>query len=250
VSTRRKSVAGGRQEVEARIAEIRRALAEEEETLKAMRTLEAKGYKVVSGERAAPVAYRKRVVRATPRLKSKRVSVRKGNGDLFAHARITWSNEMRRVLAGLTEGISYSDLLSEIAKGELGAHRSKGDKGFYQAIKRLTKSGEIVKSKGLIYPAKVAEEFKARGMELPARGVDRGGSRTIIRAILAKHPNGLSGPQIQEAAAQHPDAPPSIRAHKHYVYNILGQMKKAGEIAHEGNMYRMTKTGGTVHVMH
>lgn len=162
--------------------------------------------------------------------------------------RMTWTQGVVNVLHGQSSGISHVDLLAELRKTELGEHVSKGAKGFYQAIKRLHDGGAIVKSGGLIYSARLASKLKESGQPVHERVVGRGGSNTIVLGILNDHPQGLSAPELKEMAARHPDAPASIRVHKHYIYNVLSILKKDGVITNENGKYRLvTKPQGGVH---
>src|SRR6266705_1197397 len=160
-------------------------------------------------------------------------SARRING-----ARLTWASEVSKVLNESKTGISHQDLLAELSKTALGDNVSNGAKGFYNAVARLTKAGEVVKSGGLLYSFKLAQEIRDRGEALPSRVVGRGGSSSIVLGILHDHPHGLSGPQIKEIAGKHPDAPPSIREHGQYIYNVLGSLQRSGLITkHEGKYW-------------
>src|SRR5882672_6402224 len=151
---------------------------------------------------------------------------------------------MWRVMKQKQSGISYGDLLAELVKHpDLGKNRSKGDKGFYQAIRRLIAAGDLVKVGGTLYTASLAKLLRDQGHpipETPSNGRS-GGARSIILSVLIEHPKGLTGPQLKQIiAAKHPDAPSSLRSDSHYIYNVLGGMKKAGEVAKEGDFYKTT----------
>lgn len=243
VSIRRKGenlALAGTAQVEAEIAELERALSARKQYLNAIRLIESQGGRVVL-RKSVPI----RTARAARKsVKPRRVvRVRPAPPPAQEPVRLTWSDEMRRVLGLQTTGISYPDLLAEISKSALGTTRSKGDKGFYQAVKRLTESGEVVKNNGLLFSKELAEEMAKKGMPLPRRVVGRGGSGTIVLGILHDNPQGLSAPEIKEKAATHPEAPDSIRVHKHYIYNVLGNLVDDGLITRNEGKYQLAKAG-------
>lgn len=230
--------ASGAKRVQAEIDAIKRTLLEKEKVLEAIRVAEAAGYRVLQSKtakrRAGLKNWDKKLMRVAEKLDSEA-------------ARLTWSAEMRRVLGEQDAGISYSDLLAILVNGDLGKHRSTGDKGFYQAIRRLTAAGELVKSGNLLYSAELAKTLKANGEALPVRSAERGGAGSIVLGILDQNPRGLSAPELKEKAGNHPDAPKSIRAHPHYIYNVLRKLAKAGKVTKEGYKYRRTAETAVVH---
>lgn len=225
--------AGGARQIEAEVAALERALSEKKEILDAVRLVESSGLRVLP-KVAAP---RAKILKG-----AKSRAVRKARSAKTADSRLTWSDEMRHVLQEQEAGISYGDLLAILAKGPLGKKpRSKGDKGFYQAIKRLTDAGDIVKGGGLLYSAKLAQTLKSRGKPLPVHVSGRGGSSSIVLGILNEHPQGLSGPEIKELAGKNPNAPRSMREHDQYIYTVLGGLKQAGAILRmEDGKYRLS----------
>ncbi len=225
--------------VEAEIASLERQLSERKEYLSAVRLIESRGGRVV-----LPSAKHE-----TSSTKHVRVPIKKDapiNGS-----RLTWSDEMRRILSKQRSGISYRDLLAEIAKGEL--PRSSGDKGFYQAIKRLHDAGELEKRGGLLYAPDVLRSLEASGVTIPD-GPQRttGGSGDIVRFILKQNPKGLSGPELRELLRAHPDAPKSMQKHPHYIYNILGSLIGTGKITKQNGKYLLAQPSpdGKGHAVH
>jgi len=227
--------------VEAEIASLERQLSEKREYLDAVKLIESRGGRVV-----LPSA--KPETRQAP---TKHVRAPKNapvNGS-----RITWSGEMRRILSKQRSGISYRDLLTEIASGALNKSRSAGDKGFYQAIKRLNDAGELVKRGGLLYAPDILSKLEANGVSIP-EGPQRstGGSGDIIRFILKQNPKGLSGPELRELLRAHPDAPKSMQKHPHYIYNILGSLIGTGKITKANGKYLLAQPSpdGKGHAVH
>lgn len=243
---------------ESKAAALQRQLAAQQELIRALKVVEAHGIPIGIASARKPARPRRhkpvKVARSAPpqliKPRLPKIVARK----LLArrHGHLTWTEGMWRVLQQQTAGISYNDLMAELLKGELGQNPSKGHKGFYQAIRRLSSSGDVVKIGGMLYTAKLANELRRKGAELPVikPGAGRGGSRVLILKILNAHPPGLTAPEIKQMAAKDPDATESLRVHKHYVYNVLGQMKKDGQITHEGNIYRIASPSVATNVMH
>ena len=250
VEVLKKKPVPGSGQIQAEIAALEQALAAKRKLAEAVATIEAHGdYEVVRKTRAKPPA--------RPPLQSKAIKLRSKRParkiEARNYGRPTWTDEIWRVLSSQTAGMSFGDLLAEVAKGELGKHRSKGDKGFYGALHRMFASGDVLKVRGLLYTAALVETLRAKGEQLPEAsrpGNGRGGSRDIIRDVLIRHPQGLTGRQIKELASKHAEAPTSLRGKSHYIYNVLGQMKKAGEILHEGDIYRVSSPSVATNVMH
>jgi hypothetical protein len=239
-------------QIEGEVAALERELAKKKKILDAVRLLESSGMVVVPN---APSVRRGRFSgKATPVRPVKKPVIAKAARNIAAreYGRLTWTDAMWRVMEEQTDGISYGALLAELVKGELGKNRSKGDKGFYQAIRRLVASGDLVKIGGLLYTNSLVASLRERGDDLPEapRGNGRGGSRHIIMAVLSDHPRGLTGQQIKEMAAKYANAPNSLRSDSHYIYNVLGQMKKDGQITHEGNIYRMGTAPSETRAVH
>ena len=243
-------------QVESEVAALERELALKKKILEAIRIVESSGM-VVTPPNAA-TARKVRPFRKATAVRPVRKPVTVTTVRKIAareYGRLTWTDAMWSVMQEQKQGISYTALLAELVKGELGNNRSKGDKGFYQAIRRLVASGDMVKIGGLLYTASLAAALRARGENLPEAqraGNGRGGSRHIILSVLTEHPRGLTGPQIKHLAAKHPNAPSSLRSDSHYIYNVLYLMKKDGEITHEGNVYRIgtMPTGSEARAVH
>jgi hypothetical protein len=232
---------------------LERALAEKKKVLEAIKIVEASGMVVAAPRAPTPRAVRK--ARAAKPFVGKAIidNITKPvlvvpraqrNLEQREYGRVVWSEEMWKVLKEQKQGISYADLLAELVKNpELGNNRSKGNKGFYQAIRRLTQAGDVEKIGGLLYTKALAKSLRARGDALPQSHPTpgrNGGARSIILALLTNYPGGLTGSQIKEIAAKHPDAPSSLRSDSHYIYNVLGGLKKKGEIAKDGELYKTT----------
>lgn len=79
---------------------------------------------------------------------------------------------------------------------------------------------------------------------LDAAVLDRG---VIERPGAGGNAQGLSAHDLKDRAAKHPDAPASIRIHKHYIYNVLANLRKDGVITRSGERYMLAKPQGGVH---
>lgn len=162
--------------------------------------------------------------------------------------RPTWRSDVVSVLGAEQQGITYQGLLVKVIDRHPDRPRSDGDKGFYHAMRRLLKSGAVTRaSNGLLYSAKLLKEMTERGEALPAPKAEHGGSPAIVVRILKDFPKGLPGPELGQKAAQQPDAPASMRTHKHYIYNVLGKLRADGVVMKDGHNYRLASSGQVVH---
>lgn len=202
--------------------------------------------KVKSPSRARPKAKKKiktKPIGDTAKRKVKQI-------DLFPKAENspTWTIEISRRIEQHPEGIAHSKLLGEILKSpppELAI--SAGYKGFYHAIRRLLKRGDIVKHGTLLYTAKAMEAIRESGQELPVPDRRVGGTGAIVIETLGKHPTGLTGPQLQALASMEPGAPKSMRDHPHYIYNVLSSLISNGRVKKFRGMYKLAEPQGVTH---
>ena len=152
----------------------------------------------------------------------------------------TWGKELLRIAKENRRGMTNRELLEEAAKTSLGKSRSKGDKGFYNALARLVKGGELVKHEGFVYADKVFQKLKANGEPLPVNPSYRAGTTPgLVAEVLGAHPDGLAAGDLQEIVAKRPEAPDSIRKHRHYIYNILNSLIESKAVEKEDGVYRL-----------
>ena len=155
----------------------------------------------------------------------------------------TWAGEVARILNESHQGLSRKEILAKANETDLGNRRSAGDKGFYNAITRLAKRGEIAKHGGLLYSSKLLKELKARGELLPdvSIGVQirPGSSGSFVVSALTKHPNGLSAPELKTVLSAERDAPMSLKKHTQFIYNVFGTLIGAGVVTKKDGIYRL-----------
>jgi len=161
----------------------------------------------------------------------------------------SWTEAIMQVVNGKTQGMAHPDVLKEVVE-RFSLPLSKGAKGFYNAIKRLSDDGAVVKRGGLIYTPALVAALERSGQVLPVRQVDRGGSLSIVLGVLRDHPRGLSAPQVKELVGKHPDAPRSITQHKHYIYNVLGVLVQRGRIMRRSGIYKLAEQQAVQPALH
>lgn len=148
----------------------------------------------------------------------------------------------------MERGIPHKELLTKIIEKHPTLEQSQGDKGFYNAVARLAKGGEITKFGGLLYSTRVVNLLREKGEKLPDMTLEvrrrAGGSAQIVIEILEKHPGGLSGPDLKKVVAEIPEAPKSVREHGQYIYNILATLMGSGVVTKKDGIYRLKKTKG------
>ena len=164
--------------------------------------------------------------------------------EIETEGRVTWIGELRRLLAAANRGVAHQEALASLKSTPLGDRTSAGDKGFYNAVSRLEKRGELVKASGLLYSKKMADEMVARGEPLPGQSLESrrraGSSAAIVLQVLREHPEGLIAPDLKDAAAAVPGAPESIAKHGQYIYNVLSTLIGQCEVEKDANgVYRI-----------
>lgn len=159
---------------------------------------------------------------------------------------LTWISEVDRVLQQASRGLTHSQLRDELRNSKIEAMASAGDKGFYNAIARLTKQGRLVKSGGLLYSAAFAFKFTQEGKALPNAPFENkrkhGGSAALIIDALYDYEEGCTANELRTILAENPDAPKSLRDHGQYIYNILANTIGAGDVAKLGEKYILTES--------
>lgn len=148
--------------------------------------------------------------------------------------RITWAGELKGLLDSSPVGVSHKDALAKLKQTSLGERVSKGEKGFYNAVARLEKSGSLVKSGGLLYSKQLVEAMESRGEALPDVSTETrrraGGSAAVVLEVLRANPDGLNANDLRAKLAELPGVSQSITNHHHYIYNVLGTLMGQGEI--------------------
>lgn len=156
----------------------------------------------------------------------------------------TWVSAVREVLMLLEKGVPHKELLALIRQTYPELPVSNGEKGFYNAVFRLTERKELVKHGGLLYAASVVQAIEARGEKLPKapeHQVRRGSSGEIVLEVLKANPKGLTGPDLRKVVSEMPNAPKSLREHGQYIYNILATLMGTGAVVKNGAIYQLAE---------
>lgn len=163
--------------------------------------------------------------------------------EIAAANRPSWVVAVRNVLEGCDHGLTHREVFDRIKKAIPDMPTSNGEKGFYNAIARLSERGQLVKHGGFLYSPKVLSGLKARGKDLPELpGRTRpGGSGEIVLSLLREHKEGLTGPELKRLAASVPDAPRSLIDHGQYIYNILGALIGNGAVVKDDGIYKLNR---------
>jgi len=82
----------------------------------------------------------------------------------------------------------------------------------------------------------VAKHIEVAAPPPPAQGklAKGGGSYAIVLDVIRENTQGLPAREIGRKASEHPEAASSLKRHVHYIYNILDNLAKRGQIV-KGN---------------
>lgn len=163
-----------------------------------------------------------------------------------AGSRLTWKSGLLDVLTKANTGLTHQDALAKLKETELGKRVSTGEKGFYNAVSFLDKSGQIVKHAGRLYAKPVYDFIKEKGhLPQPAVGarLRPGGSGQAVLDVLRKAPFGLDVNQLREQLTQVEGLPESVTKHHHYIYTVLGTLTGQGAIERDAKGVYKVKRG-------
>ena len=161
-------------------------------------------------------------------------------------ALLSWASCIQRTLDSALTGMTHQEVLAKVKSNFPELPVSKGDKGFYNAIGKLSERGLLVKHAGSLYSPTVIESITKRGENLPAVPevqTRAGSSGEIILAILDDHAEGLSAADLKKLVDDVPNAPKSLREHSQYIYNVLATLIGSGRVSKSGNLYRLAGNG-------
>lgn len=157
----------------------------------------------------------------------------------------SWTSEMARILASQQGGMTHKDLQQAIRETDFGKQANPGDKGFYNAISRLSEKGVVVKAGGLLYHSDVTNRILARGEALPDLTIDlnrrAGSAGSLVVEVLGNYPKGLTAPELKKLVAAREDAPKSLQDHGQYIYNVLSTLMGNGTVLRKNGIYRLAK---------
>lgn len=158
---------------------------------------------------------------------------------------LTWMSEVER-LVNACDNIEKQEVLNRLLETPLGKKASKGFKGFYNAVSRLSASGKITQNGTKLYSRRAIELMEARGESLPTdRKVSSSG--VLVVGVLGKYQTGLTGGQLQQMVSSEPNAPESLRKHKHYIYGVLNSLIESGHVVKRRGIYHLAAKDQTQH---
>ena len=117
---------------------------------------------------------------------------------------------------------------------------SVGEKGFYTAIAKLEKRGDLIKAGSLLFSREAMDKAKQRGELIPEEAVSRiGASGVAVLEALGDQPEGLSASDLKEIVSARPDAAKSMKKHSNYIYNVLSHLIESGRVVKVDKLYRL-----------
>jgi hypothetical protein len=139
--------------------------------------------------------------------------------------------------------VSYSEAKAEILKSELADKFQKSDKGFYNAIARLNKAGEIIAYKGHLFAPDVFRKFQedlaaGRVRELRmANAAHRSPMGEATLDILSRRKAGAESGHLIWELRKNPEFAAAIDKNKTHPYNVFARLVKTGEVIKRGKRY-------------
>lgn len=157
--------------------------------------------------------------------------------------KVSWTREISRILRENAGPVGFRELRAEIERGPLAERMARSDKGFYGAVGKLEKRGDLVKYKGWLFDPGAFRTFQhelAAGMrdDLEDKTHQRSspmGNR--ILEILSRHPNGIESKRLVEELKRDPAFADVIKRNATSAYNVFTRLVKRGEIRKEGRVY-------------
>lgn len=139
--------------------------------------------------------------------------------------------------------VSYSDAKTEILKSDLAEKFKQSDKGFYNAISRLAKAGEIVSYKGHLFAPAAFQKFKedfAAGLVRDLK-IENSAHRSPMGEatlnILSQRKAGAESGHLIWELRKNQEFAAAIDKNKTHPYNVFARLVKTGEIIKRGKRY-------------
>ena len=154
-------------------------------------------------------------------------------GDQDSMDKLTWIGQTRRIINAADRGLSYAEILTELKALPLAP--SVGDKGFYNAMVRLESKGEVVKTGGLVYSARLAQQQGLTPRQHTKNEVAAGGTSGVTLAVIQAHPAGIKAAELKVELQRRADCPASMKKHGHYIYSVLSKLMDSGAITKDSN---------------
>ncbi len=155
------------------------------------------------------------------------------------HGRVTWVSEVLRVRDQFRKPMSFEDYRVEIDAGPLAGEYEKSDKGFYHAISRLQKRGDLVKHRGWLFHPSDFQDYRAsveRGAdELPSVENKRPSPMgDAVKEFLLQNQGGVKSGDIVQHLKEDERFRETLEKNATGAYNVIARLAKRGEIRKEG----------------
>jgi len=154
---------------------------------------------------------------------------KKGSGDA------TWIGQVKAIALKNPEGISYDDVREALPEPFASMiEEDPSHKSFYGAMRRLDRSGDVVRHNNHLFTPDGFKKYKAdleAGKREPVDGYDRRSSpmQEALKAFLEAHP--WSKPVvIKDALCENPELKPGLTRNSATIYNVLNKLKDRGEL--------------------
>jgi hypothetical protein len=152
-------------------------------------------------------------------------------------AKGTWTRAIRTALSAHFRGIAIPKLKAELSRGELGDLIQGNDKGFYGAIDKLQRQGELQKYKGRIFSKENFESFQNRvllGEEADIPDSEHNDSRSspfmvATLDLIQSHRSGIDSASLIAKLGLIPELKGFLK-NKTYAYNVFKRFVDRGQV--------------------
>jgi hypothetical protein len=155
---------------------------------------------------------------------------RRRNGD-----EPTWAEIVIEAVKSADMGVTYAEMRSFAAASALGAKLEISDKGYYNAISRLAKGGDIVRKHGRLFTQEAFRRF--------IKAVEEGQASTTIPQPIAHSPMGeailtivkqqpgkLNGKGVIGELRRDPEFDAALTPHETGAYNVIARLVRREQI--------------------
>jgi hypothetical protein len=197
----------------------------------------------------APVRKRRRTSR--PRTVTKtHVDVRPQKQAATAQAskskrpeRSEWKRTIRELTLASTAPLPYGELRQKINATPLAERLAQSEKGFYHAISKLSKAGDIVAYKGHVFAPALFEKFQqdlrsGRVLDLKIPNAAHNSPMgDAIKEMMCKRPTGATSGNMIWELRKNPEFAAVIDRNKTHPYNVIRRLYDRGVLQKRGKRY-------------
>lgn len=184
-----------------------------------------------------------RTTTATPQIETPVASAPPPKIDRRRRSKSEWKEIIREIALTSDRPVPYAEAREEIMKMPLGLKLQQSEKGFYHAISKLSKAGEIVAYKGHLFSPDMYAKFKSdldaglvRDLKIP-NVAHRSPMGDAIKQMMPSRPNGAESGHIIWELRKNPEFAEVIEKNKTHPYNVLARLIKTGELIKKGKRY-------------